>query len=139
MAFFRKDPSVEDVVGSLCRMPMNFYALGSVSMLKLLTDSGVDRCPSALTVPRLSEYIARHPEVIPAWERWCDKPLPSGWLLERAGSGFVVRFYPDGEILEIQDPARACAEYMVREIEHLKTARRRERFHIWGIWPFWRW
>jgi hypothetical protein len=96
-------------------------------MLHLLTESGVDRCPEALAVPRLSEYIADHPEVIEGWLRWSDKPLPSGWCFERQASGFVVRFYPKGERLEISDPAHACAEYMVREINNLKEVRRQHR------------
>lgn len=123
----REGLKVEEVVSRLCRMPIDFYGGRSKSMLQLVSESGVDWCPAALTVQNLAAYIANHTEVIEGWLRWSQKPLPSGWYFERQGSAFVVGFYPNGEELKIEEPAVACAEYMVREVKHLTDVRRRHR------------
>jgi hypothetical protein len=113
-------------------MPLDFYA-GSKSMAELATESGVDHCPAALTVPSLSPYIEAHPEVVEGWLRWSDKPCANTWFFERRGSGFTVFYYPNGEELKFNEPALACAEFVVREVKGI-LARRRG----WprALWPF---
>lgn len=126
--------NVEEVLTRVCRMPIDFYA-GSQSMIELLTESGVDACLTALTVPNLSAYITGHSEVIEAWLRWsANKRVASGWYFERQASGFVVGYYPNGELLKIAEPAPACAEFIVREVKELAGARRAHRFR--SFWPF---
>ena len=110
-------------------MPVDFYG-GSKSMVELLGESGVNRCPAALTVPNLSAYIADHREVIEGWLRWSHKPVASGWYFERQGKGFVVGFYPNGEKLTFEEATLACAEYVAREVRHLGAVRRKYRFRI---------
>jgi len=114
---------VQEVVVRLCRLAVDFYA-GSKSMFQLLTESGVDRCPAALSVAYLSPYIAAHPEVIEGWLHHSQKPYTNTWHFERKKGGFVVRFAPDGERFEIADPALACAEFLVREVKSLLAASR---------------
>ena len=129
----RQELKVEEVVRRLCSMPADFYA-GSKSMAQLVSESGVEQCPAALAAPELSTYIARHPESVEAWLRWSDKPYANTWVFERRGSGFVVFYYPNGEELKIDDPALACAEFMVREVKGIMARRRRNWLRT--LWPF---
>jgi len=77
----REKLKLEEVVHRLSRMSVDFYA-GSKSMLQLLTESGVDRCPAAVSVAYLSPYIADHPEVIEGWLHWSQKPYTNTWHFE---------------------------------------------------------
>jgi len=129
----REELKIKEVVSRLCRMPLDFYA-GSKSMAQLATESGVDRCPAALAVPDLRTYIADHPEVVERWLRWSHKPYANTWIFERRGSGFVVFYYPKGDELKIEDPALACAEFVVREVKGIMERRRRSWLRI--LWPW---
>lgn len=86
-------------------------------MTELVSESGIDACPSALAVPYIFSYIAEHPELIEHWLRWSEnKRVSSGWYFTRRSEGYSVGCRPNGKILNIVHPEVACAEFIVHEI-----------------------
>jgi hypothetical protein len=111
--------SLNAVIARISRLPADFYG-GSKSMLQLVAESGAVEFPLALAVEPISTYIIAHPQIIDEWLRWSEnKRVSSGWYFNRRTNGFEIGYHPDGEILEINDPHLACAEFVVREVRSI--------------------
>jgi hypothetical protein len=111
--------SLNAVIERIARLPADFYG-GSKSMLQLVTESGVARFPLALAVEPIATYITAHPRVVDEWLRWSEnKRVSSGWYFNRRTNGFEIAYHPDGELLKINDPHLACAEFVVREVRSI--------------------
>jgi hypothetical protein len=81
--------TLDDVVARVSKLPADFYA-GSKSIVQLISESGVERFPLALSVPRISNYIIANPQVVDDWLRWSEnKRVSAGWYFIRRSSGFV--------------------------------------------------
>lgn len=114
-----------EVVERICRLPVDFYA-GSKSMSQLVAESGISACLILLTVSNITGYLTAHPDLVEQWLLWsADKRVTSGWYFTRDADNFVVGFYPQGEVLTLRDPAVACAEFVVREVNALVTLRQK--------------
>lgn len=113
---------IDDVLERICRLPANFYSIGSKSIVQLISESGIDECPSALSVPNISAYFTTHPELVQSWLLWsANKRVSSGWYFLRRSGGYAVGFYPRGEALNIAEPELACAEFVVREVQAIMS------------------
>jgi hypothetical protein len=117
--------SAREVVERICRLPVDFYG-GSKSMSQLVAETGISACLALLTVGNIREYLTVHPDLIEQWLLWsANKRVTSGWYFSRDAHNFVVGFYPEGEVLILCDPAAACAEFVVREVNALARPRRK--------------
>jgi hypothetical protein len=116
----------DQVLWRICKMPLDFYG-GSKSMLQLVSESGIDAHPQALTVTRLIACLKDHPELVEQWLHWsANKRVTSGWYFARKAGGLVVEFYPKGESFMFEDPVLACAEFVVREVREIAAMSRRK-------------
>jgi hypothetical protein len=107
----------DEVIERICSLPADFFN-GAKPMVQLVSASGIDACPAALTVANLSGYLTDHPELIEEWLRWSEnKRVTSGWYFVRQTDHYIVGFHPKGESFVLADPALACAEFVTREVE----------------------
>jgi hypothetical protein len=117
--------NADATIEKVCRLPIDFYS-GSKSMVDLVSESGIAGHPSALTSTEVVRYVRNHPEVVDQWLKWsANKRVDSGWYFERRRDHLLVGFYPNGDTLRFEDPAAACAEYIVREVTAIMKIRRR--------------
>jgi hypothetical protein len=109
----------ELIIERLCQLPADF-GIGAKSMMQLVDRSGIRKNPAILTFQNVSTYVGNHQDIIDHWLRWsANKRVESGWYFTRHVNEYVVGFYPKGEILKYFQPERACAEFIIREVEAL--------------------
>jgi hypothetical protein len=109
----------KSIIELLCSAPANFYG-GTKSILALISESGIISRPDMLEVDKIAKYLSLHPALINGWLRWSEsKRVRSGWYLIRSAKGYSVGFYPEGEELQFDQVDRACAEFIVREVESI--------------------
>ncbi len=115
-------PNLTSVVTAACRLPIDF-SRGSVSAIELLVRSGYLTVRRDITLERLSDCLAMHPEWIDAWLQWSEDNRSSpSWYIETLGPDeFEVGHYNGGRSSQMQfdDRVRACAEFVSRELEQL--------------------
>ena len=117
----------DDVVEKICRLPMDFYG-GSKSMADLVSDSGIRKCPAALTSASIEAYLRSHPALVDQWLNWsANKRINSGWYFARRSGHLIVGFYPQGETLTFEDPVLACTEFVVREVSAITEVLRNKQ------------
>jgi hypothetical protein len=108
-----------EIVERVCRLPVEFYG-GSKSMLQLVAESGIAAFLALLTAPNLLGHITTHSELVEEWLRWsANKRVTSGWYFRCQGDHYIVGFHPEGEVMTFGEPALACAEFVVREVDAL--------------------
>lgn len=114
------DLAAEEIVERICKLPAEFYAVRTKSIVQLVGESSLRDHLALLTVSTIERYLEAHPEDIQPWFLWsADKRVTSGWFFTRRADSFAVEFYPDGEGLSFSEPERACAEFVVREVTAL--------------------
>lgn len=98
-------PSLDEVIAAICRMPLDHRG--------------------EVTVEHLYECLAKDPRLIDAWQVWSDdnRSTPA-WVFGTLGPNeFEVRHFDrSGSTtvrLRFEDRGRACAEYMLRNLETL--------------------
>ena len=112
------------VVEKACNLPVSFYS-GSKTMVELIVESGIDKNLSALTVLNVNSYISNHMELIEQWLRWSEnKRSASGWYFSCQPEKCTVAFHPKGEVLSFPQSDTACAEFIMREIQHMCSVRK---------------
>jgi hypothetical protein len=106
------------MIENVCRIPVDFRALQTRSVVDLVKDSGYLDDPDSLTVEALSLHLRSNPGLVDAWLMYSqNKRSGSGWYIRTAGDGnYEVGWYPDGERTALTDPALATAEFIVREV-----------------------
>jgi hypothetical protein len=89
-------------------------------MVQLVAESGISACLALLTVPNIEACLLVDPHLVEHWLRWsANKRVTSGWYFKREASHFIVGIYPKGDVLTFSEPALACAEFVVREVNVL--------------------
>jgi hypothetical protein len=113
------DMEYDPVLERLCRLSADFYS-GDKSMKQLIFESGIANSPSTLNVATIAAYFGRHTNLIEEWLRWsANKRVTSGWYFKADRDGYVVSFYPKGEVVRFSLPELACAEFLMREVQTL--------------------
>src|ERR1700757_4075712 len=93
----------DDVVEKVCRL--------------LISDSGIRKCPAALTSANIEAHLRSQAALVDHWLKWsANKRVTSGWYFARRSGRLVVGFHPQGETLTFDDPVVACSEFVVREV-----------------------
>jgi hypothetical protein len=104
------------VVERVCRLPIDFRD-GTKSPLQLVRDSGYLENPVALTIEAVEDALRRKPELVDEWLGWSeDKRVSSGWYFLKAGTQFVVGYYPRGEKRLYADRIAACADFVIHDV-----------------------
>jgi hypothetical protein len=119
--------SIDSTVSNVINLPGNFHDRGDVSVYVLLQESGYFAVHEDVTEGAIHDALRRHPEVANDWMDFSEaKRASSGWFLRRGGAkGFQVGYYPDHELVDYSDELAACAAFIKREIEDIRTDGRR--------------
>ena len=113
--------AADDVVESICRMPLDFKSEGNVTMIDLMRSSGYLQDPDAVNEARLEEFFRKRPELISAWEAESDQRTRHCWSLSRRGEKDWVVDYPNRRKYSVFDDGfKACAFYVKRRLEELR-------------------
>ena len=97
--------SIEDVVLLVCRLPVDFYADGSVSATELVRRSGYAALRSRVSATRLAACLGAHPEWVDAWFSWSEdnRSTPSWFIAEVPPGRFEVAFYDGSQTRQAED------------------------------------
>jgi hypothetical protein len=95
-------------------------------MHALLDGTGYLVAHEKITEALLHQELLDHPECIAEWLTWSEsKRTDSGWFLRRTAKGCEVGFFPASRdhhrAIAYTDPAAACAAFIKREIEDIRT------------------
>ena len=109
------------VVERICELPRTFHD-GGGSPISIVQASGYLERAEELTRTAVVGYLRDHPELIEAWEGWSDvQRSSSAWVFNNDGPRPRVWHFPTGPQMVFDDPAEACAEFILRHVEHFKT------------------
>ncbi len=115
--------SIDSTVHEVLNLPRNFYGRGDASIYTLLQESGYFAVHDQVTEGAIHNALRRHPEVVNDWIDLSEsRRASSGWYLRPAGAkGYQVGHYPDNEPVDYADELAACAAFIKREIEDIRT------------------
>ncbi len=115
--------SIDSTVLEVLNLPRSFYGRGDVSIHTLLWESGYFAVHDQVTEGAIHDALLRRPEVVHDWIDLSEsKRASSGWYLRRAGAkGYQVGHYPGDEAVDYADELAACAAFIKREIEDIRT------------------
>ena len=116
----RINPSREKVIGSLARLAIEF-ASSNKSQVQLVEESGVGGLAESVSTTELSTYLRDNSDLIDSWLQWSeDKRTGSGPYLLKTGDIYEVGLLEAGGTCSVlgqfEDPFRACAEFLRREL-----------------------
>lgn len=116
-------------VEALCRLPVDFHALGNVSAIDLVIRSGYPAVASQVTADRARRCLAVHPDWVDAWFVWSDdqRSSPAWWLAETSATTYEVGYHdpnlePREPPLVFKERVHACAEFMVRAMASIEAS-----------------
>lgn len=113
-----------DLIEAVCRLPLEDQATGR-SHVDLVHRTGYLDRRGEVTIDRLHAYLSERPELIDAWQIWVtDNRSTPAWYFKDVSPGRfeVGQVGRDGRMvasLVFDDRARACAEYIVRDVEQI--------------------
>jgi len=114
--------SIDSTISNVINLPRNFRGRGDVSIYALLQESGYFAVHEEVTESAIHDALRRHAEFVRDWLDFSEaKRTSSGWFLRRTTSGCQVGHYPDHEPVGYSDELAACAAYIKREIEDIRT------------------
>lgn len=118
--------SIDSIVMNVINLPGMFHGREDVSIYALLQESGYFAVHEEVTENAIHDALRRHAEVVHDWLDFSEaKRTSSGWFLRRAAGGYQVGHYPDHELVGYSDELAACAAFIKREIEDIRTDGRR--------------
>lgn len=118
--------NIDSTVSDVINLPRTFYGRGNASIYSLLQESGYFAVHEEVTQGALHDALREHPELARDWIDFSEaKRTSSGWFLRRGAEGYQVGHYSDHEPVEYSDELTACAAFIKREIEDIRTDGRR--------------
>jgi hypothetical protein len=118
----KKSAIIKDIIF----LPKRFSE-GNTSIYALLKESGYFELHNAISEADIFENLTHHLECIDGWLSLSeDKRSSSGWYFKQDDNGkYIVGYFPLKEnlvIAEYLDEVEACAAFIKREIEDIRTA-----------------
>jgi hypothetical protein len=100
------------------------HALGTMSPVELVERSGYRGLRSEVTVERLADCLAQHPDWVSAWLDYSeDKRSSPGWYIEDRDATETRVGYYEGPSSRpptpFDDKLRACAEFVRLEVDDI--------------------
>lgn len=129
--------SLGEVIDAIVRMPLDEG--WDDSHVSLVEASGYMEHRGEIAVDDLYDRLARDPRLVDAWQTWSDdnRSSPAWFFASRGPAQFEVahvdRRGERTERLMLDDRARACAEYVYREIEQTAAIAYLWRHHPWRL------
>lgn len=118
--------TIAETVDKVIGLPFEFHNRGDVSARELLRQSAYFERHEEVTEDAIRESLSQHPECIDAWIQFSeDKRTDRGWYIKQeCEDRYVVGYYPastDRVARSCRDRAKACAAYIKREIEDIRS------------------
>lgn len=113
--------TLSEAVALGCSLARDYYGKG-MSPVALLDASGYRVWRYLVSVGRIREYLAEHPDLVRDWAMYSEnKRVSSGWYFdaESKTGPFVVGFYPGDKKQEFGDEFDACAEFVKHELDSI--------------------
>ncbi len=112
------------MVIAVARIATDLYALGTVSAVELVERSDYRGRRDEVTVERLADCLAQHPDWMRAWLDYSeDKRSSPGWYIEgRDATESRVGYYEGRSSrppMQFDDKVRACAEFVHLEVDDI--------------------
>jgi hypothetical protein len=117
---------IENVVSVIVNLPGDFKRFGNISSYNLLKQSGYFETYNKIEVKDIIVVLNRAPKLVNSWMSWSeDKRADSGWFfLKDKANNYIVDNYAaqkDSGKCIYSNPIEACAEFIKREIESIRT------------------
>lgn len=115
--------SIANTVSEVINLPRKFYDRGDASIYSLLQESGYSAVHDQVTEEAIHDALLRNPDVVSDWMDFSEaKRASSGWFLRREGEKcYQVGHYPDHAPIDYSDEVAACAAFVKREVEDIRT------------------
>jgi hypothetical protein len=115
--------NIDNIASVVIDLPRTFYSRNDASMYSLLRESGYFSVHEQVTESVIRDALRRRPELTLDWIGFSEaKRSSSGWFLRRGQvKGYQVGHYPGGEPVGYSDEFAACAAFIKREIEDIRT------------------
>jgi hypothetical protein len=118
----KKSTIIKDIIF----LPKRFFEVNT-SIYTLLKKSGYFELHNQINEADIIEQLTQHLECIDGWLRLSEnKRSSSGWYFKQDdNSKYVVGYFPLKEnlgVTEYLDKVEACAAFIKREIEDIRTA-----------------
>lgn len=113
--------ALHEAIAACCGLAKDYYAK-NMSPLALLDASGYRRWHWLVSVGKIREHLAQHPELIWNWVMYSkNKRVSSGWYFEAESTEgpFVVGYFPGERQERYYDAAEACAQFVKRELDSI--------------------
>jgi hypothetical protein len=120
-------PTADESLILGCSLAGDYHAK-SMSPHALLTASGYREHCDSITVEKIREHVARHPELVGEWVAYSEnKRTSSGWYLaaDSAHGPFELGWFPTCDPAKSEktftDGVEACALYIKHELESIAS------------------
>ena len=116
-----------NIIISILNLPKTFQSLKNISVYALLKETGYFEKYEKVKEVDLHEEIIRNSELVHDWLIWSgNKRNSSGWyFMKNDKEKYVVGYFPPNEGLkqiEYYDSNKACAAFIIREIEEIRKS-----------------
>ena len=115
---------VENLIQRLINLPKE-YRSSNISMYALLKQTGYFELYNQIDETNILKELIINPE---CFEQWlllsADKRTTSGWYFIEENDLYIVGYYPKEQnptLLKYSDVNKACAAFIKREIESIRT------------------
>ena len=115
--------TIDSTVSNVINLPLNLYGGGNTSIYSLLQQSGYFDLHYEVTESLIHDALRKNPQAMSHWVDFsAAKRANSGWFLRGCeAGGYQVGRYPDQEPVGYSDDLAACAAFIKREIEEIRT------------------
>ena len=119
--------SISEIIVELINLPRRFNDLRNISIYSLLKETGYFEMHSQISESAIREALLRHPQCVNEWMLLSEgKRSSAGWYFRRSGKesyevGYFSSKRSDIQPVEYADEAAACAAFIKREIEDIRT------------------
>jgi hypothetical protein len=118
--------SIAETITGLIRLPRDFNRLRDVSIYSLLQDTGYFEVHGQITEDGIRHALVGEPVCVEEWLCFsADKRTSAGWFFRKGPRGYQVGYFPaertHDQTVDYSDGAAACAAFVKREIEDIRT------------------
>jgi hypothetical protein len=118
---------LDETVDTVCRMPIDYASFRIYTAVELIRRSGYVAARAEVTVERLAASLAAHSDWVDAWFAWsAENRARTHWFIRDCSPEEWEVARLDGDAnrrsMVFADRTRACAEYVLRELESIADA-----------------
>jgi hypothetical protein len=82
----KETPTIDDTIARMCNFAGD-YTTKNKSPNQLYEESGYVAVQADVTIERLRQYVASHPDLIADWLCYCNDPRTDMWVMKKEASG----------------------------------------------------